>query len=83
MIRKEIEIKLKLKNAEGKRMLEVTKLEYSKAIIRELKKNPDYIEVIIDYLKIPEETIISHLSGDTKANISFYDQALEIVKSKR
>jgi len=65
-----------LKNAEGKRLLEKTKLEYSKEIIKELQKNPQIFQDLIEYLEITEEEFYAYISGDLKGNISIYDAAL-------
>lgn len=72
----------KLKNAEGKRLLEKNILEYSKEIIKNLENNPDILNEIIDELEITEEDFLAYLSGDKKANITLYDQTLCLVKSK-
>lgn len=81
-MKEEINIKRKLKNAEGKRLLEKTILEYSKEIISEIKKDYSLLLEITENLQIPEEELFKILSGDKKSNITYYDQALSIVKKK-
>lgn len=75
--------KRKLKNAEGKRLLEKTKLEYSKIIINGIKKEPELLESLLKSLEVTENEFFNYLSGDTTANITFYDQTLTLVKMKR
>ena len=71
-----------LKNAEGKRLLEQTKLEYSQLIINELKTNPQIYQSLLEELEIKNDDFLNCLSGETKANISLYDQALVLVRKK-
>jgi len=77
-----IDITKKLKNAEGKRLLEKNALEYSKEIIVALEKNPEIITQILDDLEITEEEFFAYLSGEKKGNITLYDQTLCLVKEK-
>lgn len=79
---KEIMIKKQLKNAEGKRLLAKTLLEYSQEIINELNKKPEKLPELLEKLEIPEVEFFSYVSGDTKGNISFYDQTLCLIKKK-
>ena len=75
--------KRKLKNAEGKRMLEKTKLEYSKRIINGIEKEPELLDSLLKNLEVTEQDFLNYLSGDTTTNITFYDQTLTLVKMKR
>lgn len=68
-----------LKNADGKRILEKNRLDYSKEIINVLKSNPQIISDITDYLEVNENYFFELLSGEKKGNISFYDEALKSV----
>lgn len=81
-MKEEINIKRKLKNAEGKRLLEKTILEYSKEIISEIKKDYSLLSEITESLQIPEEELFRLLSGEEKGNIVYYDQVLSITKKK-
>lgn len=78
----EIDIIKKLKNAEGKRLLEKNALEYSKEIILELEKHPELLIQILDELELTEEEFFAYLSGERKGNITLYDQTLCLVKEK-
>ena len=74
----------KLNNAEGKRLLEKTKLEYSKEIINKLKENPSDLLELLEILELPEELFYKYISGDEKGNIVIYDQALaSLVKIRK
>lgn len=75
-------IKKQLKNAKGKRLLEKTKLEYSKEIITELEKNPSLLDKILTDLELTEIEFFSYISGEKNANITLYDQALTLTKIK-
>ena len=81
-MKQEINIKRKLENAEGKRLLEKTILEYSKEIISEIKKDYSLLSEITESLQIPEEELFRLLSGEKNGNIIYYDQALSITKKK-
>ncbi len=81
-MKEEINIKRKLENAEGKRLLEKTILEYSKEIISEIKKDYSLLSEITESLQIPEEELFRLLSGEKNGNIIYYDQALSITKKK-
>lgn len=81
-MKEEINIKRKLENAEGKRLLEKTILEYSKEIISEIKKDYSLLSEITESLQISEEELFRLLSGEKNGNIIYYDQALSITKKK-
>ena len=81
-MKEEINIKRKLENAEGKRLLEKTILEYSKEIISEIKKDYSLLSEITESLQIPEEELFRLLSGEKNGNVIYYDQALSITKKK-
>lgn len=81
-MKEEINIKRKLKNAEGKRLLEKTILEYSKEIISAIQKDYSLLSEITESLQIPEEELFRLLSGEEKGNIVYYDQVLSITKKK-
>ena len=81
-MKKEINIKRKLKNAEGKRLLEKTILEYSKEIISAIQKDHSLLTEITESLQITEEELFRLLSGEKNGNIIYYDQALSIAKKK-
>ena len=81
-MKEEININRKLKNAEGKRLLEKTILEYSKEIISAIQKDYSLLSEITESLQIPEEELFRLLSGEEKGNIVYYDQVLSITKKK-
>ncbi len=81
-MKEEINIKRKLKNAEGKRLLEKTILEYSKEIISAIQKDYSLLLEITENLQITEKELFRLLSGEEKGNIVYYDQALSITKKK-
>lgn len=76
------ETQLKLNSIAGKRLLEKTKLEYSQSIIAELSNYPEIINEVIDNLDLIEEDFYDYLSGDKSTNITFYDEALTVIKEK-
>lgn len=71
-----------IKNAKGKRLLEKTKLEYSKEIILQIEKNPTILPEILNELEITQEDFFNYLSGEYNTNITLYDQALLTTKEK-
>ena len=71
-----------LNNAKGKRLLERTKLEYSKEIILQLGKNPNIVPELLNELEITQEDFFNYLSGKYNANITLYDQTLTTAKEK-
>lgn len=75
-------IKKELKNAEGKRLLEKTRLDYSKNIIDIIMKEPNLLYYILDSMQLSEDEFFKYLSGDEKANIVVYDQMLVLAKRK-
>ena len=76
-------IKKTLKNAEGKRLLEKTILNYSFEIIKEIKNNPQIFNNILNELEVTDEEFMKYISGEEKNNISFYDQTLKLIKEKK
>ena len=76
------EIRKNIKNAEGKRILEKTLLNYSIEIIEELKINPKLLNNLLDELEITENKFINYISGEEEGNITFYDQTLKLIKKK-
>ena len=81
-MKEEINIKRKLENAEGKRLIEKTILEYSKEIISAIQKDYSLLSEITESLQIPEEELFRLLSVEEKGNIVYYDQVLSITKKK-
>lgn len=81
-MKEEINIKRKLKNAEGKRLLEKTILEYSKEIISAIQKDYSLLSQTTESLQITEEELFRLLSGEKNGNIVYYDQVLSIAKKK-
>lgn len=65
-----------IKNIEGKRLIQQTKLVYSLAIIEELKKNPELMNKVMLELGITKEEFCNALEGKIDQNITFYDQVL-------
>lgn len=76
---RENEIRKQLKNIEGKRLLEKTKLEYSHAIIEGLNNNPNILSKVLESLNITEKELWELLSGEKNSNVVLYDQALETI----
>ena len=74
--------KRRKQNLEGKRLIEVSILEYTKAILQELEKNPQVLLDILFELEVTEQDFYNYLSGVEQANIVFYDQALVLLKRK-
>ena len=81
-MKEKINIKRELKNAEGKRLLEKTILEYSKEIISAIQEDYSLLPEITESLQITEEEFFRLLSGEKNGNIVYYDQALSIIKKK-
>lgn len=75
-------IKKRILNAEGKRMLEITKLNYSKQILDILKKEPDILDNVLVDMTLPLDDALNYLSGDKNANIVIYDQMLVLTRKK-
>lgn len=72
----------RLKNAEGKRLLVKTALEYSKEISLKLQENPDLLAPILSELEMTPSDFLEYLTGFKIANITFYDETLSIIHSK-
>jgi len=79
---KKLILKKKLKNAEGKRLLAKNRLEYCKIIIDAIQQNPTIINQILEELELSEEEFFNYISGEKIANITFYDQAINLIKEK-
>lgn len=77
-----IDVVKKLKNAKGKRLLEKILLEYSKEIIDILEQNPNVLIQILDELEITQEDFFAYISGEKEGNITLYDQALSLVRTR-
>lgn len=69
----------KLKNIEGKRLMEKTRLDYSQNILNILTSNPQVVPVVAEQLELTEEQLFALLSGDKMGNITFYEEALGLV----
>ena len=82
-MKKELKVKKNLKNIEGKRLIEKTKLEYSKEIIEILKNNPEELGKILNQLEISEKRLMEYLSGEKHTDIVFYDQAFSLLTKKK
>lgn len=70
----------KIKNAQGLRKIEETKLAYSKQILSILEQDPSIIMELLESLETTEDTFINKLSGEEDGNISFYDQSFNTAK---
>lgn len=71
----------KIKNAQGLCVLEQTKLSYSRDILSALEEEPSLVEVLSNELDVEIDDLFHKLSGGKMANISFYDQGLDIIKT--
>ena len=71
----------KIKNAQGLRNLEQTRLACSHEILAILEANPSLVNDLIDDLGISRQELFDKLSGVDKGNISFYDQGLESIRT--
>lgn len=78
---KNISLLQDLKNADGKRMLVKTALEYSKEISLKLQENPDLLEQILNELEMTLNDFLEYLTCYKIANITFYDEILSIISS--
>lgn len=79
---KNLILKKELDNIKGNRLLNKTKLEYSIKIISIIQNNPDVLEQILLELGITKETFFNYIENEKQANITFYEQVLEIAKQK-
>ena len=70
----------KIKNAQGLRNLEQTRLAYSHEILANLAENPSLVDDLIEDLGITDSELFDNLSGATKGNITFYDQSLSSIR---
>ena len=68
---------------DGKIKLEKTKLQYTKTILNELKKDPEILDQIINNLEITEADFLNRISNNEKANITFYDQTMHVIETKK
>jgi len=80
-INKNIALLSGLKNADGKRLLVKTTLEYSKEISLKLHENPNLLELILSELEMTTSDFLEYLTGFKIANITFYDETLSIINS--
>lgn len=69
-----------IKNAQGLRNLEQTKLAYSYEILANLLDDPSLVDVLTEDLGISDIELFEKLSGTTQGNITFYDQSLSSVR---
>ncbi len=69
-----------IKNAQGLRNLEQTKLAYSHEILANLLDDPSLVDVLTEDLGISDIELFEKLSGTTQGNITFYDQSLSSVR---
>ncbi len=69
-----------IKNAQGLRNLEQTKLAYSHEILANLSDDPSLVDVLTEDLGISDTELFEKLSGTTQGNITFYDQSLSSVR---
>ena len=69
-----------IKNAQGLRNLEQTKLAYSHEILANLSENPSLVDVLTEDLGISDTELFEKLSGTTQGNITFYDQSLSSIR---
>ncbi len=69
-----------IKNAQGLRNLEQTKLAYSYEILANLSDDPSLVDVLTEDLGISDIELFEKLSGTTQGNITFYDQSLSSVR---
>jgi len=79
---KNLILKKELDNIKGNGLLNKTKLEYSIKIISIIQNNPDVLEQILLELGITKETFFNYIENEKQANITFYEQVLEIAKQK-
>ena len=76
-------IKAKLQNIEGKKSLELNKLQYTMEIINGIGIDPSILPELLGELELTEEDFFAHLSGNIPTNISLYDQTLQLVTEKQ
>ena len=69
-------LRCELKNARGKRMLEKVYLDYVVNLIDMINNDLSLKDALLKHMDIDEKQLILYLSGDTTANITFYDEAL-------
>lgn len=76
-------LKKKLKNAQGKALLTKTQLEYSKAILENIQKNPEILDDLLKNLEMSEDEFLSIVSTEKKENITFYEQTMSLIKKRK
>lgn len=69
-----------IKNAQGLRNLEQTKLAYSHEILASLSEDPSLVDALTEDLGISDIELFEKLGGSTQGNITFYDQSLSSVR---
>ncbi len=62
------------RNERGKQLIQTAKLEYSRAILDYLKKDPDILDNVLDDLEMTKDDFQNRIIKNND-NISFYDQA--------
>ena len=67
-------------NAEGKRQLKRSYLEYSQEILRLIADNPEIMDELLARLNIDINEFYDNVSGTRVANITFYDEAVQVAK---
>lgn len=77
---RDLDVDKRIKNAMGKRQLQMVKLDYSKEILMRLKNNSLVFNQLLDDLEITEEEFFELVSGDISSDISVYDQTLILLK---
>ena len=69
-------------NEKGKRLLEKTKLQYTRDILNSIQENPNLLDVVLEELYLDKEEFFEKLK-DTHTNITFYDQAYLSIQEQK
>lgn len=70
-----------MSNFENRIDFKKTILRYCEEIAKILEEHPEIISDISDGLEVTKADFVDYISGSRIANISFYDQALELAKN--
>lgn len=78
-----IELIRTISDLKGKNQYKKTILEYTNQILNELPHDEEEFSFLLDYLQLSKEDFFNYLSGIEKADITFYDQTLTYLLSKK
>ena len=86
MSKEMVKRELLIKNAEGKKMVKKSILDYCDQILKIIKKHPEIVDDIISSLEVSEVDFFNSINGEANNNLTYYDHVLslsrELIKKK-